>query len=220
MKVLLVEDDALLGDGVRSGAVQAGDTVEWVRNGGAALEALGASEFDVVLLDLGLPGMSGLDVLGRIRKQGNPVPVLILTALDGVDDRVRGLDRGADDYVTKPFDLDELRARMRALVRRGKGQVAGVLTSGNVVLDPASHQVSRDGAAVELAPREFALLKELLENQDRVLSRERLERCLYGWNDDVSSNAVEVHVHHIRRKLGDDLIKTVRGVGYLIARRT
>lgn len=218
MKVLLVEDDRLLGDGVRNGAVQAGDDVEWVRDGPAALKAVAERAFDIMVLDIGLPGMSGLDVLSRVRKQHSALPVLILTARDSVDDRVRGLDRGADDYLTKPFELTELLARMRALVRRARGQVGGVLVCGEVTLDPASHRVTRAGAAVELSPREFALLKELMENRDRVLSRERLERCLGGWNDEVNSNAVEVHVHHIRKKLGDPLIKTVRGVGYMIVR--
>jgi two-component system response regulator QseB len=174
--------------------------------------------FDMVVLDLGLPGMPGLELLGRLRKQGNTIPVLILTARDGVDDRVKGLDRGADDYVIKPFDLQELRARMRALVRRGRGQVAGVLVAGAVVLDPASHVVTLEDTPVKLSPSEFAVLRELMENVGRVLSRERLERCLHGGQDQASSNTVEVHVHHLRRKLGDGLIKTIRGVGYMIAR--
>lgn len=218
MKVLLVEDDVLLGDGLRAGALQAGDAVEWVRDGPGALEAMTRTVFDIVVLDLGLPGMSGLELLGRLRKQGNTIPVLILTARDGVDDRVRGLDRGADDYVTKPFDLQELRARMRALVRRGRGQVAGVFVAGAVVLDPAAHVVTLEDAPVKLSPSEFAVLRELMENVGRVLSRERLERCLHGGQDQASSNTVEVHVHHLRRKLGDGLIKTIRGVGYMIAR--
>ncbi len=218
MKVLLVEDDVLLGDGLRAGALQAGDAVEWVRDGPAALEAMTRTVFDMVVLDLGLPGMPGLELLGRLRKQGNTIPVLILTARDGVDDRVKGLDRGADDYVIKPFDLQELRARMRALVRRGRGQVAGVLVAGAVVLDPASHVVTLEDTPVKLSPSEFAVLRELMENVGRVLSRERLERCLHGGQDQASSNTVEVHVHHLRRKLGDGLIKTIRGVGYMIAR--
>ncbi len=218
MKVLLVEDDVLLGDGLRAGALQAGDAVEWVRDGPGALEAMTRTVFDIVVLDLGLPGMSGLELLGRLRKQGNTIPVLILTARDGVDDRVRGLDRGADDYVTKPFDLQELRARMRALVRRGRGQGAGVFVAGAVVLDPAAHVVTLEDAPVKLSPSEFSVLRELMENVGRVLSRERLERCLHRGQDQASSNTVEVHVHHLRRKLGDDVIKTVRGVGYMIAR--
>jgi DNA-binding response OmpR family regulator len=218
MKVLLVEDDALLGDGVATGARQAGDEVEWARDGLAALKALGNGTFDVMVLDLGLPGISGLDVLSRMRKQGNALPVLVLTARDGVEDRVKGLDRGADDYLTKPFELSELLARMRALVRRARGQVGAVLVAGDVTLDPASRRVTRAGNMVELSPREFAVLKELMENADRVLSRERLERCLYGWHEDVSSNAVEVHVHHLRKKVGEQLVKTVRGVGYMIVR--
>jgi two-component system response regulator QseB len=219
MNVLLVEDDALLGDGVRNGVRLGGNTVEWVRDGPSALTALEGRAFDVVLLDLGLPGLGGLDVLGRIRKQGNTVPVIILTARDGVEDRVKGLDLGADDYLAKPFELMELQARMRALVRRGRGRVAEVLSLGSIRLDPASHTVTRDGAPVDLAPREFELLQELMQHPDRVLSRETLERGLYGRGEDVSSNAVEVHVHHLRRKLGDEVIRTVRGVGYMVVRK-
>lgn len=216
MKVLLVEDDALLGDGVSNGVQQAGHSVEWVRDGLAALKALERGPHDLVVLDLGLPGLGGLDVLRRVRKAGNTVPVLILTARDGLEDRVKGLDHGADDYLTKPFELPELLARMRALVRRGRGQVAGVFTAGDVVLDPARHSVTKDGQAVEVSAREFELLQQLLEHPDRVLSRETLERALYGVGEGVSSNAVEVHVHHLRRKLGDGLIRTVRGVGYMV----
>jgi len=189
-----------------------------VRDGPSALRALAQPGFDVVVLDLGLPGVSGLDVLSRLRKQRSALPVLILTARDAVEDRVRGLDRGADDYVTKPFELSELLARMRALVRRARGQVAGVLVVGDVTLDPAAHRVTRAGEVVELSPAEFAVFKELMENQDRVLSRQRLQRCQHGWEDEVNSNAVEVHVHHIRKKLGEALIRTVRGVGYMVAR--
>lgn len=216
MRILLVEDDPLLGDGVRAGVAQEGYAVDWVQDGKSALAALEAERYDLVLLDLGLPRMSGLDVLAALRSRGNGVPVLILTARDRVADRVAGLDAGADDYLVKPFDLDELAARVRALARRQAGRAEPVIRHGDIVLDPAAHSVTLDGTPVELSPREFGVLRELLQNAGTVLSKARLEQSLYGWDQELGSNAVEVHIHHLRRKLGTHLIKTLRGIGYTV----
>lgn len=218
MRILLVEDDPLLGDGLRVGLGQEGYTVDWIRDGQAARLALETGSYVLVVLDLGLPRLSGLELLRALRAQGNGVPVLILTARDAVADRIAGLDSGADDYMIKPFDLDELAARIRALLRRRMGRASPVLRHGELALDPAAHRVTLAGEAVELSPREFALLQALLDNAGRVLSRAQLEESLYGWGEEVESNAVEVHVHHLRRKLGPELIRTVRGVGYTIDR--
>jgi two-component system OmpR family response regulator/two-component system response regulator QseB len=220
MRVLLVEDDALLGEGLRAGLRQARFAVDWVRDGPDALHALQTEPFAAVVLDLGLPAMSGLAVLRRLRARGDKIPVLILTARDAVDDRVTGLDAGADDYVVKPVDLAELAARLRALVRRASGEAAPALRRGGLELDPAEHRVVFRGRVVDLSAREFALLHELMLNAGRVLSREQLEERLYPWGREVESNAVEVHVHHLRRKLAPGLIRTIRGVGYLIPRET
>jgi two-component system response regulator QseB len=218
MRLLLVEDDALLGDGIRAGLVQAGYAVDWVRDGRAGEVAAAAEPYALIVLDLGLPRLSGLDLLRRLRSGGNRVPVLILTARDTVTDRVAGLDGGGDDYLIKPFDLAELAARIRALLRRSAGQADGVLRHADLTLDPAARTLMRGAERIELAPREFALLQALLLNAGRVLSREQLERSLYGWDAEPDSNAVEVHIHHLRRKLGGELIRTLRGVGYLIDR--
>ncbi|EPL3591119.1 two-component system response regulator PrmA [Pseudomonas aeruginosa] len=204
MRILLAEDDLLLGDGIRAGLRLEGDTVEWVTDGVAAENALVTDEFDLLVLDIGLPRRSGLDILRNLRHQGRLTPVLLLTARDKVADRVAGLDSGADDYLTKPFDLDELQARVRALTRRTTGRALPQLVHGELRLDPATHQVTLSGQAVRL----------LLENSGKVLSRNQLEQSLYGWSGDVESNAIEVHVHHLRRKLGNQLIRTVRGIGY------
>jgi two-component system response regulator QseB len=185
-------------------------------DGVSADYVLRTETFDIMVLDIGLPGRSGLDVLKSMRKRGDTLPVLILTARDTVSDRVNGLDCGADDYLTKPFDLDELCARARALVRRSTGRAAPAISHGNIVLDPAAHTVLFEGENVVLPPREFMLLELLLENTGKVMSRERLEQSLYGWDTDVDSNSVEVHVHHLRKKLGSNLIRTVRGIGYMI----
>ncbi|KAF1056954.1 MAG: Transcriptional regulatory protein QseB [Pseudomonas delhiensis] len=218
MRILLAEDDPLLGDGIRNGLGLEGDTVDWVTDGLAAEQALSTDEFDLVVLDLGLPRKDGLDVLRGMRRRGDLTPVLILTARDKVADRVAGLDSGADDYLTKPFDLDEMLARVRALTRRHTGRAMPLLQHGEVQLDPATHKVSLAGNPVELAPREYALLRLLLEQRGKVLSRTRLVEALYGWDGELESNAIEVHVHHLRRKLGNDLIRTVRGIGYGIDR--
>jgi two-component system response regulator QseB len=219
VRILLVEDDRMLGEAVRRGLRREGHAVDWVEDGEAALTALAGEPYEVVLLDLGLPRTGGLEVLRRTRARGDRVPVLVLTAQDAVADRVAGLDAGADDYLVKPFDLDELAARVRALQRRGGGRADPVLQVGALALDPARHEVTLGGAPVALTAREFALLEALLEHPGRPVSRTRLEERLYGWEDQVSSNAVEVHVHALRRKLGAGWIRTLRGVGYLVPAR-
>jgi two-component system OmpR family response regulator/two-component system response regulator QseB len=218
MRVLLAEDDPLLGDGLRAGLRQHGFQVDWVRSGDAAERELRTEPYAAAVLDLGLPMKDGLDVLAAVRRAGVTLPVLVLTARDAVADRVRGLDVGADDYVVKPVDLDELAARLRALVRRAHGVAQQQLAVHDVVLDPAARTVTRGGEPVALSTREFDLLHALLLNAGRVLTREQLEQHLYAWGQEVESNAVEVHVHHLRRKLGAGLIQTVRGVGYLLPR--
>jgi two-component system OmpR family response regulator/two-component system response regulator QseB len=218
MRILLAEDDALLGDGLRAGLRQAGFLVDWVRDGQAAERELRAQPYAAAVLDLGLPLKDGMDVLSSVRRAGVTLPILVLTARDGVPDRVRGLDSGADDYVVKPVDLHELAARLRALVRRAHGQPQETLQVQDLVLDPAARSVLRAGQPVLLSTREFDLLQALVLNAGRVLSREQLEQHLYSWGQEVESNTVEVHVHHLRRKLGAGLIQTVRGVGYLVPR--
>lgn len=218
MRVLVVEDDPLLGDALTVGLTQRGFQADWVRDGREAQTAMGVEPFAAIVLDLGLPGLSGSELLRGERARGNKVPVLILTARDGVQDRIRGLDSGADDYVVKPTDLDELAARLRALVRRSKGESAPLLIVGNLVLDPAARTVTHDGRVIDLQPREFTLLQELMLNAGRVLSRQQLEERMYRWGEEVESNAVEVHVHHLRRKLGTNVVKTIRGVGYVMPR--
>lgn len=218
MHILLAEDDPLLGDGLQAGLRQLGFLVDWVRDGEAAERELRAQPYAAVVLDLGLPRKDGLDVLSAIRQAGVRVPVLILTARDAVPDRIRGLDVGADDYVVKPVDLNELAARLRALVRRAHGQPQEWLSARDVVLDPAAHSVQLAGEPVALSTREYDLLHALMLNADRVLSREQLEHHLYSWGQEVESNAVEVHIHNLRRKLGPTLIHTVRGVGYMLQR--
>ncbi|MBE0620985.1 MAG: response regulator [Burkholderiales bacterium] len=220
MRLLLVEDDKLLGDGVQAGLIQSGFNVDWVRDGVAAELALRTGEYAGVVLDLGLPRLSGLELLERLRRANNKVPVLILTARDRVEDRIKGLDSGADDYLVKPFDLHELAARLRALVRRSRGEATPTLRVGDIELDPAARSVTFRGRPVELSAREFALLQELMLNAGRVLSREQLAQRLYAWGEEIESNAIEVHVHHLRRKLAPELLRTVRGVGYLMPRET
>jgi DNA-binding response OmpR family regulator len=220
MRILLAEDDPLLGDGLRAGLRQRGFQVDWVRDGEAAQRELRAEPYAAAVLDLGLPLKDGMEVLTGIRRAGVATPVLVLTARDAVPDRIRGLDVGADDYVVKPVDLNELAARLRALVRRAHGQPSECLTVQDVVLDPAARSVHRAGVPVTLAAREFDLLHALMLNTGRVLSREQLEQHLYSWGQEVESNAVEVHIHHLRRKLGNTLIQTVRGVGYTVPRES
>jgi two-component system OmpR family response regulator/two-component system response regulator QseB len=218
MRILVVEDDSLLGDALKAGLRQRGFDADWVTDGVAAELALHGASFAAVVLDLGLPRLDGIALLRKERAKGSRIPVLILTARDAIDERIRGLDSGADDYVIKPVDLDELAARLRALVRRSRGEAAPALQAGELRLDPAARTVTYRGKPIELKAKEFNLLQELLLNAGRVLSREQLEERLYAWGEEVESNAVEVHVHHLRRKLAPELIRTVRGVGYLLPR--
>lgn len=214
MKILLVEDDALLGDGVRAGLVLSAFAVDWVRNGEAALRALSDHHYDACILDLGLPGKDGLAVLREVRRSGQAIPVLVLTARDTQDDKIAGLDSGADDYLTKPFDLAELMARLRALIRRANKLASPVMQHGDIRLDPVSRQVSRGDEAVLLSGREYALLVDFLTHPKHIRTRGQLEESLYAWGEEVGSNTVEVYIHHLRKKLGADLIRTLRGRGY------
>jgi two-component system response regulator QseB len=218
MRLLLVEDDAMIGESVVAGLRHAGHTVDWVRDGRAAEAALAVPVHELVLLDLGLPRKSGVEVLKALRAAGSDLPVLVITARDRVADRIAGLDAGADDYIVKPFDLDELAARIRAVARRRAGRAAPELEHGTLRLDPAKRRAFLDGQEVALSAREFAVLEALLERPGAVLSRAQLEERLYGWQGEIESNAVEVHIHALRRKLGADLIRTLRGVGYTIAK--
>jgi two-component system OmpR family response regulator/two-component system response regulator QseB len=218
MRILVVEDDPLLGDALQAGLRQRGFDVDWVRDGVAAELAFRGAAFAAAVVDLGLPRVDGLTLIARERARGMRTPVLVLTARDAIDDRVRGFDTGADDYVVKPVDLDELAARLRALVRRSRGEPAPVLAVGALRLDPAARTVQFRTQPVELQAREFNLLHEFMLNAGRVLSRTQLEERLYAWGEEVASNAVEVHVHHLRRKLAPSLIRTVRGVGYMMPR--
>lgn len=219
MRLLLVEDDSLLGDGLKAGLEQLGYVAEWVRDGDAALAllAMPATEpFAAVVLDLGLPKRDGLSVLRALRARGDTTPVLVLTARDTVPDRVSGLDAGADDYLVKPFDLDEVGARLRALIRRATGRANPVIQHGDLVMDPAAHLVTLAGEPVDLSAREYALLELMLNNSGRVLTRQQLESQLYALDRSVESNAIEVHIHHLRKKCGSQLIRTLRSVGYMI----
>ncbi|MCX7238956.1 MAG: response regulator transcription factor [Burkholderiales bacterium] len=218
MRILLAEDDSLLGDGLQAGLRQLGFQVDWVRDGEAAERELRAQAYAAAVLDLGMPRKDGLAVLASLRQSRIATPVLILTARDTVPERVRGLDTGADDYVVKPVDLHELAARLRALVRRSHGQPQEMLTVQDVVLDPAARTVTQADAPVPLSTREFDLLQAFMLSAGRVLTREQLEQSLYSWGREVESNAIEVHVHNLRRKLGAHLIHTVRGVGYMLVR--
>jgi DNA-binding response OmpR family regulator len=218
MRILLVEDDPLLGDGLQAGLRQLGFQVDWVRDGEAAERELRAQPYAVAVLDIGLPRKDGLDVLTAIRLARIATPVLVLTARDAVPDRIRGLNSGADDEVVKPVDLHELAARLRALVRRAHGQPQECLSAQDVVLDPAARSVRQAGEPVMLSTREFDLLQAFMLSAGRVLSREQLEQQLYSWGQEVESNAVEVHIHNLRRKLGAAIIQTVRGVGYMLLR--
>jgi DNA-binding response OmpR family regulator len=218
MRILLAEDDAMLGDGLRAGLQQLGFSVDWVRDGVAAERELFSGDYAAAVLDLGLPLKDGLDVLQALRARKISTPILVLTARDAVPDRILGLDLGADDYVVKPVDLHELGARLRSLVRRAHGQMQDELRCGALVLEPSTRRVSLKGEAVALSTREFDLLHVLMLNADRVMSREQLEQQLYSWGYEVDSNAIEVHIHHLRRKLHSDVIQTVRGVGYTLLR--
>ena len=218
MRILLAEDDPLLGDGLKAGLRQLGFQVDWVRDGEAAERELRGNPYEAAVLDLGLPRKDGLEVLAAIRRSDLAVPVLVLTARDAVPDRIHGLNLGADDYVVKPVDLHELAARLRALVRRAHGRPQERLNAQDVVLEPAARAVHKGGAPVALSTREFDLLQALMLHAGQVLSREQLEQHLYSWGQEVESNAIEVHIHNLRRKLGSGLIQTVRGVGYILLR--
>ena len=219
MRLLLVEDDPMIGSSVQSGLKQDGYSVDWVRDGIAAELAMANGVYELLLLDLGLPHKSGLDLLESLRKSGASLPVLVITARDSVADRVKGLDAGADDYLVKPFNLTELSARIRALLRRQGGRSSPVLEHGQLLLNPATHEVMLGGAPVNLSVREFALLHAFLEQPGVPLSRAQLEERLYGWDEEIESNVVEVYIHSLRRKLGAEWIRNVRGVGYLIPER-
>lgn len=218
MRVLLVEDDPMIGAAIQDALKDASYAADWVRNGQTALTTLGCQRYDLILLDLGLPGRDGLDVLAGVRARDNLVPLLIITARDELDDRLRGLDGGADDYVLKPFEMAELLARMRAVLRRKGGSAAPLLGNGDVWLDPATKQAGvRDGTPVLLSGREFSLLQALLARPGAILSRSELEDRIYGWGEEVESNAVEYLIHALRRKLGSEAIKNVRGVGWMVS---
>ena len=216
MRLLLVEDDPMIGAGVQRGLKQEGHTVDWVRDGAAAELAVADGVYEVILLDLGLPRKSGLELLAGLRRKGVATPVLVITARDSVADRVKGLDAGADDYLVKPFDLDELSARIRALTRRQGGRASPVIEVGSLALDPAKHVVTLGGAPIALSKREFSLLHALMKQPGVPLSRAQIEESLYGWDEEIESNAVEVYIHSLRRKLGAERIRNVRGVGYMV----
>lgn len=215
MRLLLVEDDPALGEGIRAALKPEGYTVDWLQDGLSAVHAIEQESFDLVILDLGLPRLDGLQVLKRVRSGKHPLPVLVLTARDATGDRIAGLDAGADDYLVKPFDVAELKARLRALLRRSFNRSEPLLEYRGIVLDPSSQLVTWQGQSLILPRKEFLLLHELLVQPGRVLTRDRLQQVLYGWDEDVESNALEVHVHHLRKKFFPELIRTVRGVGYM-----
>lgn len=216
MRLLLAEDDSMLGEAISRVLRKDGFALDWARDGEEAAAALAAISYDMLLLDLGLPGRDGLDILHDLRRRGEDTPVIILTARDAVSDRITGLDSGADDYLVKPFDPDELAARIRALSRRQAGRSAPVVEYGPLSLNPSTHELYYHGVQVVLSTREFSLLSLLLERPGAVVHRERIEERLYGWNEEIGSNAVEVHIHHLRRKLSPNLIRTIRGVGYVV----
>jgi DNA-binding response OmpR family regulator len=214
LRILVVEDDPLLGDGITNAMRGEGYTVDWIKDGRQALQAIKSEDFSLILLDLGLPGLDGLDVVSQTRNLSIETPILILTARDAVEDRVRGLDFGADDYLTKPFDLKELQARARSLIRRSHGRSKPLLEKYGISLNPAEKTVSFRGKPVNLSNKEYTVLLYLLENANRVVSRNQLEEQLYGWDKAVDSNALEVHIHNLRKKLDNKIIKTIRGIGY------
>lgn len=219
MRVLLVEDDSLLGKAVRTGLEQQGHAVDWVQDGALAEIALLTNEYAATVLDLSLPKQDGMSLLKKLRAKGNGLPVLIITAREDTAERIAGLDSGADDFIVKPFDLQELGARLRAVVRRSGGRARGDLVHGMLKVDPAARSVTLDDRPIALTAREFAVLTQLLEHRGKVLSKQQLQEALYSWADEIESNTVEVHIHHLRRKLGRDLIKTMHGVGYMIDER-
>ncbi len=219
MRLLLVEDDQLLGEGLKAILDEEGYAVDLIQDGNEAEYAIGLEPYEMVILDIGLPGQSGIDVLQKVRNAGNNVPIIMLTARDTFKDRVVGLDKGADDYIVKPFDSDELCARIRTINRRVHGRSAPILEHGSIAVDLAGRAVTKDGVMVDLSAKEFAVLQELLENAGRVLSKAQLERSIYPWDAEPGSNAVEVYIHHLRQKLGKDLIRTIRNVGYIVDKK-
>lgn len=218
MRVLLVEDDRMIGEVVEQALREASYAVDWVRDGVAALAALDSHSYGIVLLDLGLPGKDGMEVLRIARSHDNLVPVLVVTARDAIEDRIRGLDGGADDYVLKPFEMAELLARMRAVVRRKNGNAEPILANSVLTLDPATHEASANGVTLRLSAREFSLLHALLIRPGAILSRAELENRIYGWGKEIESNAVEFLIHSLRKKLGNEVIKNIRGVGWMVSR--
>jgi two-component system response regulator QseB len=216
MRILLVEDDPMIGESIRDGLRSDGFAVDWLRAGTSVISALQSEPYVLLLLDLGLPGLTGLEVLRLVRARGMSIPILIITARDAVADRVAGLDAGADDYLTKPFTLEELAARMRALLRRQTGRTEPLIVRGTLTLNPVTHELTYQGTSVVLSAREFSLMHSLLERPGAIVPRARLEERLYGWGEEIESNTVEVHIHRLRRKLGAEVIRTVRGVGYMI----
>ncbi len=214
MRLLVAEDDAMIGEGIQTALKMSGYVVDWVRDGNQAQLALNTEDYAACVLDLSLPKLDGLSILRALRQKGNNIPVLVLTARDSREDKILGLDSGADDYLTKPFDLTELLARLRSLLRRASGSGSALLIVKNIVLDPAARRVMQDGHAVILSAKEYALLQDLMSHQNHIRSRQDLEQSLYGWGDEVESNAVEVHIHHLRKKLGVECIQTIRGMGY------
>lgn len=216
MRLLLVEDDEILGEGLVEGLKMEGYAVDWLTNGKHADEALKVNSYELIVLDLNLPDMEGLDILRALRARKDETPVMVLTAKDTVPDRVLGLDSGADDFVIKPFELDEVCARLRALARRNEGRSAPTIEYKGIILDPASRQVTWNDEKIDLSQKEFEILSFLMSNIGRVISRARLEESMYSWDSDVESNTVEVHIHHLRKKLDPSIIRTVRGVGYII----
>jgi len=216
MRILLAEDDVVLGNGVHTWLGLKGYAVDWFRDGRAVQQAVGTADYDLILLDLGLPLVDGMTVLRSIRANNDATPVIIITARDGLHDRVGGLDTGADDYLVKPFEMDELAARMRALERRSNNRTSPLLSHGELTLDPASMAVTYHGEVMNLSPREFVVLRTLLENKGKPISRSKLENSMYAWNSEVDSNTVTVHIHNLRKKLGEEFIVTKRGFGYLV----
>ena len=216
MRVLVVEDDEILGEAIQEGLRKDGYAVDWLKDGQIADQVLKSEEFDAIVLDLGLPKLHGIRVLENIRLRGSKVPVLILTARDSIEDRIKGLDMGADDYMTKPYDLNEVGARLRALQRRSVDRASPTIQYKSLTIDPVAHEVKHEGIPINLPRREFALLQKLIENKGKALSRDQLTQSLYNWDEDVDSNALEVHIHNLRKKFGSTLIRTIRGIGYMV----
>jgi len=220
MRVLLIEDDLMIGEAIQGALKDASYAVDWIKNGLVALTTLSCQHYDVILLDLGLPSQDGLDILNSIRTQNNPIPILIITARDGLDDRLTGLDSGADDYILKPFEMAELLARIRAVLRRKAGNTTSILSNGLVSLDLRTKEATlKDGISIQLSNREFSLLHALLLRPGAILSRTELEDRIYGWGEEVESNAIEYLIHALRRKLGSEVIKNVRGAGWMVSKK-